>query len=233
MTPEQLRDCLMRGENPYGELTTERWLELAAQGISDSLGYLTAEEWYTRALAHVDPQLAQRVLYDIDTVDWTKLRHAYGTAENIPTLLRAILTDDDLASYVVSQDLSDALVHEGIIYSASFHAVPFFFRLLTTDESWLHYNALLFFYSMAWATQPSEDEPPATQDSQRQVLAQHWHNWDAKWRQINEYRQQIHTALVEAIPQFRSFLNAPDIEVQELARELLQELTQAPTIDAS
>jgi hypothetical protein len=85
VTSEQLRDRLLKGENPYGELTSERWQELVAQGISDPLGYLTPEEWYTRALARVDPQLAQRVLFDLGAVDWAKLRHAMAQPNKYPS----------------------------------------------------------------------------------------------------------------------------------------------------
>jgi hypothetical protein len=146
-----------------------------------------------------------------------------------------MLTEDDLAAYVAWRNLSEALIHQGSIYSATFHAVPFFFRLLATQEPGLHYLALLFFHSMAWATQSTEEEPSAIEkvidDTLRQKLAEHGRDWDAERQQEEEYRNDIHAALMEAIPQFRSFLTAPDKEIQELARELLGELTQASTTE--
>ena len=71
------------------------------------------------------------VMLDLDSSAWSALEHAYGTAEDIPDLLR------DLESFppdVANDDgtwhaLWSALCHQSDVYSASFAAVPHIVRL--------------------------------------------------------------------------------------------------------
>ena len=70
-------------------------------------------------------------MLDLDSSAWSALEHAYGTAEDIPDLLR------DLESFppdVANDDgtwhaLWSALCHQSDVYSASFAAVPHIVRL--------------------------------------------------------------------------------------------------------
>jgi hypothetical protein len=71
-----------------------------------------------------------------DASRWSRLRHAYGAASNIPDLLR------QLAYLPTSRDtdepwfsLSSALAHQGDIYSASFAAVPHVISALSIAPS--------------------------------------------------------------------------------------------------
>ena len=58
--------------------------------------------------------------------DWSKLTHAYGTAEDIPGLLSQL--DPDGSSQVWN-DLWSRLCHQGSVYSASHAALPTLTRL--------------------------------------------------------------------------------------------------------
>jgi hypothetical protein len=69
----------------------------------------------------------------MSVINWEKLEHAYGTAENIPALL------EKLASYPSEDSYEDepwfslwsSLYHQGDIYSASFAAVLEIIRYLS------------------------------------------------------------------------------------------------------
>jgi hypothetical protein len=53
--------------------------------------------------------------------DWSQLRHAYGSAEDIPGLLARV--EPDVRSPIWT-DLWSRLCHQGTVYSASFAALP-------------------------------------------------------------------------------------------------------------
>ncbi|MEU8030345.1 hypothetical protein AB0C13_17145 [Streptomyces sp. NPDC049099] len=61
--------------------------------------------------------------------DWGKLSHAYGPADDIPGLLRAMESEDTGVREEASHDLFSALCHQGDIYDASAAAVPHLARL--------------------------------------------------------------------------------------------------------
>ncbi len=82
-----------------------------------------------------------------DTRRWADLQHAYGSASDIPGLLRRLVTlpassgrDEPWFS------LWSALAHQGDVYSASFAAVPHVVRALSiaptkADSSFFHFPA--------------------------------------------------------------------------------------------
>ena len=78
----------------------------------------------------------------LDSPRWSELQHAYGSAADIPGLLR------QLESFPPSDDYKDepwftlwsALCHQGDVYSASFAAVPHIVRILASDPQRAHFS---------------------------------------------------------------------------------------------
>ncbi|MFG2986450.1 hypothetical protein ACGFYQ_35265 [Streptomyces sp. NPDC048258] len=65
----------------------------------------------------------------LDAHPWLASSHAYGSAEDIPDLLRALTgTDADAADEALS-DLYGSVLHQGTVYAASAEAVPFLARI--------------------------------------------------------------------------------------------------------
>ncbi|GAA3208145.1 hypothetical protein ACFO1B_18785 [Dactylosporangium siamense] len=60
---------------------------------------------------------------ELDTIDWTALTHAYGEAEDLPELVRA-LYDADAAGDAL-HELYATVWHQGSVYPATAAAVPF------------------------------------------------------------------------------------------------------------
>jgi len=84
----------------------------------------------------------------LDSLRWRELQHAYGSAADIPPLLRA------LESLPASEGKAEpwftlwsALAHQGDVYSASFAAVPHVIRALSTAPTRAHFS---FFQFPAW-----------------------------------------------------------------------------------
>lgn len=73
------------------------------------------------------------MLDGLDGVDWTRLQHSYGHADDIPELLRALAGEDRAAAEQALTRLTGSIVHQGTTYSASAPAVPFLVQLLELD----------------------------------------------------------------------------------------------------
>jgi hypothetical protein len=82
----------------------------------------------------------------LDSPQWSALQHAYGSASDIPPLLRAVASD--VASIGAADgtpwfELWSALCHQGEVYPASFAAVPHLVEALGSDPAHASYNFLL------------------------------------------------------------------------------------------
>jgi hypothetical protein len=68
------------------------------------------------------------VLDGLDEIPWQLLHHAYGTAEDVPVLLRALARSDSQVDALY--ELFGNIWHQGTVYEASSFAVPFLFELV-------------------------------------------------------------------------------------------------------
>lgn len=74
------------------------------------------------------------MLEGLGKLDWSALSHAYGTAEDVPDLLRALASREALERRRALDELYSCLVHQGDRYEATARAVPFLFELLDHPE---------------------------------------------------------------------------------------------------
>jgi hypothetical protein len=70
------------------------------------------------------------VLDDLDTIDWHSIHHAYGTANDIPDLLRQLTTSSRNGAL---GSLWGNIYHQGTRWEASEYAVPFLYELATAE----------------------------------------------------------------------------------------------------
>jgi hypothetical protein len=73
----------------------------------------------------------------LDSPRWSTLAHAYGSAADIPPLLRLIASDVAHSSTTDGPwfELWSALYHQGDIFTASFAAVPHLLKILTNNSA--------------------------------------------------------------------------------------------------
>ncbi|MGR6968152.1 hypothetical protein ACU639_00770 [Streptomyces cynarae] len=62
---------------------------------------------------------------ELDNVQWHALTHAYGSAEDVPELIRALYEDDEETAGEAVHELYGNIYHQGTVYPASAPAVPF------------------------------------------------------------------------------------------------------------
>ncbi|MET4922238.1 HEAT repeat domain-containing protein [Streptomyces sp. PSRA5] len=72
--------------------------------------------------------LAQ-IFADLDAQPWAEREHAYGSADDLPDQLRALASDDAEESEEALYELYGNIVHQGSVYEATAHAVPYPARL--------------------------------------------------------------------------------------------------------
>ena len=71
----------------------------------------------------------------MDEVDWAGLTHAYGTAEDVPGLIRGLLSPDAGERHEVRHELYSCIVHQGSRCPATAAAVPFLVELVADPET--------------------------------------------------------------------------------------------------
>lgn len=76
----------------------------------------------------------KEILHDIDEMDWSRLHHAYGEASDVPGLLRGLASEDEDIRMEALYGLCGTIWHQGSIYEASPHAVPFLLEMLESPE---------------------------------------------------------------------------------------------------
>lgn len=69
------------------------------------------------------------MLDGLDKVDWDRLHHAYGSAVDVPNQLRTLTSTDTEARAEAWNALYGNLWHQGTVYEATAHAVPFLIEL--------------------------------------------------------------------------------------------------------
>ncbi|MGW4568690.1 HEAT repeat domain-containing protein, partial [Streptomyces sp. NPDC004561] len=70
----------------------------------------------------------------IDEVDWASLRHAYGSAEDVPGWLRALASTDTAERATALDGMYGVVHHQGRVYDSTLACVPFLFSLAAREE---------------------------------------------------------------------------------------------------
>ncbi|MFD8725907.1 HEAT repeat domain-containing protein [Streptomyces sp. NPDC059629] len=70
----------------------------------------------------------------IDEVDWASLRHAHGSAADVPGLLRGLASADAAEREVALDELYGSVHHQGNVYDSTLACVPFLFALASRTE---------------------------------------------------------------------------------------------------
>ena len=75
------------------------------------------------------------MLEKLDEIDWSQLHHAYGSAADVPGLIRALLSEEHETRWNAISELFNTIWHQGTVYEASAYAVPFLQDLLGSPDT--------------------------------------------------------------------------------------------------
>lgn len=70
----------------------------------------------------------------IDDIDWASLRHAYGTARDVPGLLRGLASEDPAERETALDGMYGAVHHQGSVYDSTLACVPFLLTLAAREK---------------------------------------------------------------------------------------------------
>ncbi|MFB6894608.1 hypothetical protein ACFCX4_35560 [Kitasatospora sp. NPDC056327] len=68
-------------------------------------------------------------------IDWSRMHHAYGTAEQVPALLLALASPDERERDDALGDFHGAVHHQGDVYGCTAASMPFLFELAGDTEA--------------------------------------------------------------------------------------------------
>ena len=71
-------------------------------------------------------------LSDLDDVNWSSLQHAYGSAADVPALIRSLVSSSPEVRKQAIYDAFGNIWHQGTVYEATVEAVPFLVRIAVT-----------------------------------------------------------------------------------------------------
>lgn len=80
-------------------------------------------------------QSNESILAELDTINWSSLRHAHGEASDVPALLTATLSKEENDREFAFILLHETIWHQGTVYEASAYVVPFLFKMLQSSET--------------------------------------------------------------------------------------------------
>jgi hypothetical protein len=76
------------------------------------------------------------MLETLDQVDWSGLHHCYGSAADVPEMLRACLDPDPQVRFAARDGMHAALDHQGVQrFESTYRAVPFLIELLGNPDT--------------------------------------------------------------------------------------------------
>jgi len=119
------------------------------------------------------------MLEGLDAIQWSTLNHAYGTAEDVPALIRDLTHPDDDVRDRTLYSLYSNIWHQGTVYQATPYAVPFLIELLCSAQVTRKYDILIYLSHLAQGNsyldahhQDIVRQPNAEGDTFRQQLEQ-------------------------------------------------------------
>jgi hypothetical protein len=89
----------------------------------------------------VTPSTIPHVLVGLDDIAWDELEHAYGSAEDVPAMIRAAASEDDETAGDGVGELYDSVVHQGSTYTATPAVLPFLLEIVANPDA--HHRAEL------------------------------------------------------------------------------------------
>jgi len=131
----------------------------------------------TLALAPDPGPLPGDPLEGVDDVEWARLTHAHGRADDVPALLRALVDPGGDWDAVVQELIADDVLHQGTCYAATAPAMRYVARVVAAGAlppaGRVHVATLLVWAASGWATSLVLDAERAAAEGRRPRPAPH------------------------------------------------------------
>ena len=152
----------------------------------------------------------------LDQADWSAVQDAYGPANKIPALLRALASSDPVHRDSAAQSLFEMIWHQGDVFSATATAVPFLYELLKTDGPHDKATVAVLLASIADGRPPfarCEDDPKAAAEW-RAILSKSGRSLDAEVAEGRRYAAEIRRQLARQLDLLYPYVRDPHPDVR-------------------
>jgi len=156
-------------------------------------------------------------LAGLEEIDWHSLQHAYGPADDVPHLLRLLLSSDGEVRDSAWQELYGNIWHQGDVYQATSYAVPFLIRMLDAEEA-LDKDSILAFLQAVATGGPWLPEDHTWMEP---VLAEQGRDFQAEIERARRYASRAHEAVGVGLDSYLAHLSHPTPQVREAACALV------------
>lgn len=152
----------------------------------------------------------------LDAINWARLEHAYGSAKDVPGLLRDLASRDKERGEKAVHAFYGNIWHQGTIYEATSYAIPFLLRIVADEANPLRADTLMLLSSLAYGHSyhdvhqymvfyEGERDKPEFQDKVREELS---------------WVERAHLAVGEGVPAYLHLLNDDNPDVRATAAYL-------------
>jgi hypothetical protein len=183
---------------------------------------LSRSERWEHALATLAPE-REALLAGIDDIHWHDLRHAYGPADDVPNLLRLLLSDDENVRDDAWHELYSTVWHQNDIYEATAYVVPFLLRMLSYDGPPGKASVLGFLTTVAEGCSGLESHVQSEEETirWREILAKKGQDLETELRKGRSAVEATRHAVSEGVPIYFELLNHQDAEIRRLCLNAL------------
>jgi len=144
----------------------------------------------------------------LDRIDWAAMAHAYGSAEDVPNLLRQLVSNDPEEREFALGGLYGAVHHQGDIYDCTIACIPFLLEAVANPNMPDRGEILDLLASIGGSDIPSFDAHQAEEN-----------HADAK--QGFQNARIAHEAVLAKYDLFLALLGDPDPTVRQNAPKVL------------
>lgn len=165
----------------------------------------------------------------LQQVPWEKLNHAYGSAQDTPTLLLNLLSDQAEQRDQALYELWASICHQGSVYEASCAAVPFLIEILAEVPEQSKADILSLLEGLAHVNMYANKDQRFLRMSRSRRAGHSSHEW-LSWGEFlvtgNEFHdpqwmKQAHQLVGEGRESYFALLRSPETDVVQATLDLL------------
>lgn len=174
------------------------------------------------------------MLETLDSVPWRDLTHAYGSAADVPGLIRGLASPRRRRRKAALYELYGNIWHQGTVYEATAYAVPFLVELAQSGSVWERHHVLEFLAIVANGSSYLDVHVEQAESHSYPDPLRDDPDYPAKLAREREWVRQARAAVLDGFPIYVKLLDDPEPDARMRAAYTLAALQEraAETVHA-
>ena len=168
------------------------------------------------------------MLEDLNAIDWQNLTHGYGRANNIPNLVRQMMSSVSEVRQRAIGTVFESIWKQEILYEATPVVIPFLIELL--ENPTIHGKKQLLFFLADLAMRCAPDTPVLEEDDQDEDPWQMDDKYGQEWiQQQHTLCKNTYTRIAQGCKTYLNLLSNEDPEIRAFVPyflDILEENTE-------